>query len=66
MYKNIKLRNGINVNPQTLSKTQRAMANEILIETIIQCLYEYKISGNYYKKIFNEYVLCLNENATSS
>lgn len=36
-----------------------------LIEAIVQCFYDYKFSENFCKEIFDEYVLCLTENATS-
>jgi len=53
--------NMIQLLPNIKNKYNKAS----LIETIVQCLYDYKFSGNYCEEIFNEYVLCLNQNAVS-
>ncbi|NRT91280.1 hypothetical protein [Clostridium beijerinckii] len=53
--------NMIKLLPNIKNKYNKAS----LLETIVQCLYDYSFSENYCKEILNEYVLCLAENATN-
>lgn len=48
-----------------LPKIKNKYNKALLLETIVQCSYDYKFNKSFLKEILNEYVLCLGENATS-